>query len=70
MKSKDLALLSKKYAGVLDVDGAARLEILTQRIRNLNPRITEDNLTLLTNAVNDVTEISDGIAALKKRLKI
>jgi hypothetical protein len=39
-----LALLARKYEGSASVEDTARLQILTERLRKLSPRVTQDNV--------------------------
>lgn len=65
-----VALLAKKYAGKLDSDASARLEILTQRMRLIRPRVTLATLSKMERTAEEVDEVTDGIAALRAEFGI
>jgi hypothetical protein len=58
-------LLARKYGDKLDTEGGARLDILTQRIRKLNPRVTQRDLSRLATMVDEAEQISDDVASLR-----
>lgn len=65
-----VTLLAKKYAGKLDPDASARLEILTQRMRLMRPRVNSAMLNRMENIAIEVNEVTDGIAALRAEFGI
>jgi hypothetical protein len=54
-------LLSNKYAGKLNNEEASRLDILTERLRKLSPRVS-------TSEINALSEMVDGLEAMNLRL--
>jgi hypothetical protein len=63
-------LLAKKYEGEPSREDSARLALLTERIRRLHPRVTRRDVDVLTQVVDQVEEVTDGLAQLRKRLGI
>jgi len=65
-----IALLVQRYEGKSTREDNARLEILTQRIRRLSPRVTTNDLGVLTVMVDEIEEISLGLDELRKKFGV
>lgn len=65
-----LALLVQKYEGQNTREDSARLEILTQRLRRLSPRVTTEDLTTLTFMVEQIEEISTNMDELRTKFEL
>jgi|GEM_PF-5093666 len=65
-----IALLVQRYEGKSTREDSARLEILTQRIRRLSPRVTTNDLDVLTVMVDEIEEISLGLDELRKKFGV
>lgn len=65
-----LALLAKKYEGEPTVEDSARLALLTERIRRLQPRVTKRDVDVLTQVVGQVEQVTDSLAQMRQRLGI
>ncbi len=64
-----LVFLSRKYANQrFSPEANARLEILTERIRGLIPRVKPADLDTLENIAGDLARIQDSSEALEKEL--
>jgi hypothetical protein len=69
LKARDarLALLARKYEGSASVEDTARLQILTERLRKLSPRVTEKDVEQVAEMVADAEGIAARLAALKEK---
>lgn len=65
-----VALLARKYAGKIDAEGAARLQILTERLNQLVPAINPQMVDRLSDVVAVSQRSNSSIEALKARYKI
>lgn len=65
-----LALLAKKYEGKATHEDSARLALLTERIRRLQPRVTKHDVDVLTRVVDQVEQVTDSLAQMRQRLGI
>lgn len=63
-----LALLAKKYEGQPTVEDSARLALVTERIRRLQPRVTKRDVDVLTKVVDRVEQVTDSLAQMRQRL--
>ncbi len=53
-----VALLARKYESISTTEDDARLQILTQRLRRLSPRVTREDLNSLSTMVGQLEETS------------
>lgn len=53
-----VALLARKYESISTTEDDARLQILTQRLRRLSPRVTPEDLNRLSTMVGELEETS------------
>jgi hypothetical protein len=69
LKARDarLALLARKYEGAASVEDTARLQILTERLRKLSPRVTEKDVEQVAEMVADAEGIAARLAAVKEK---
>jgi hypothetical protein len=69
LKARDvrLALLARKYEGAASVEDTARLQILTERLRKLSPRVTDRDVEQVAEMVADAEAISARMAAVKEK---
>jgi hypothetical protein len=69
LKARDarLALLARKYEGVASAEDGARLQILTERLRKLAPRVTPHDLEQVVEMVADAESIAARLAAVKDK---
>jgi hypothetical protein len=69
LKARDvrLALLARKYEGAASVEDTARLQILTERLRKLSPRVTDRDMDQVAEMVADAESISARLAAVKEK---
>jgi hypothetical protein len=69
LKARDLrlALLARKYEGAASVEDTARLQILTERLRNLAPRVTAKDVEQVALMVADAEVIAAKLAAVKDK---
>lgn len=65
-----LALLAKKYEGEPTREDSARLALVTERIRRLQPRVTKRDVEILTQVVEQVEHVTDSLAQMRQRLGI
>ena len=65
-----LVFLSRKYAGGCLPEEEARLEMLTERVRALLPRITEDDFLRLEEAAGELSTIHEENQRLRKKLSL
>jgi hypothetical protein len=69
MKARDarLALLARKYEGTASIEDGARLQILTERLRKLSPRVTSSDVEQVTDMVSEAERIAARLEAVKKK---
>jgi hypothetical protein len=69
LKARDvrLALLARKYEGTASVEDTARLQILTERLRKLAPRVTDKDIEQVAEMVADAEDIATRLAAVKEK---
>lgn len=69
LKARDarLALLARKYEGAASVEDTARLQILTERLRKLSPRVTDKDVEQVAEMVADAEGIAARLAAVKEK---
>ncbi len=69
VKARDarLALLARKYEGTASVEDTARLQILTERLRKLAPRVTAADVEQVAEMVADAEGIASRLAAVKEK---
>ena len=61
-------LLARKYGrGGVDREEASRLEILTERLRRLSPRVELAEIDVLTGMVNDMEALSSQLAVMRAK---
>lgn len=65
-----VSLLVQKYEGKSTKEDSARLEILTQRLRRLSPRVTSEDIAALGIMVDQLEEISDDIDQIAKKFDV
>lgn len=63
-------LLAKKYAGKSSREDTARLDILTERIRLLSPRVTDADVTMLSSIVDQAEAMSEKLSDIRSRYGI
>jgi hypothetical protein len=63
-------LLAKKYAGKTSREDNARLDILTERIRLLSPRVTNQEVDLLVSIVDQAEAMSANLEDIRTRYGI
>jgi len=57
-------LLIQRFEGRASREDEARLEMLTQRLRRLSPRVTREDMDILTAAVDEIEDIDRALATL------
>lgn len=62
-----VALLARKYASISTTEDDARLQILTQRLRRLSPRVTPEDLNSLSTMVGQLEETSADLAEIRAK---
>lgn len=68
-RDKRLTLLARKYEGrSLVVEEEARLKLLTERLRRLVPRVTEEDWEQLTDIAENAVAFDDRHDEIRKRL--
>jgi hypothetical protein len=60
-------LLVMKYEGVSSKENQARIDILTQRLRKLSPRVTASDIDALGGVIDTIETISASVARLKSK---
>lgn len=60
-----IALLARKYEGISTTEDDARLQILTQRLRRLGPRVTPEDLNSLSTMVKQLEETSADLEEIR-----
>jgi len=63
-------LLIQKFAGTESRESNARLDILTERLRRLNPRVTDKDFDHLSALVDKLEATSDSLAKLKQKYRV
>lgn len=70
LKNKErLAFLARKYARRISKEEEARLDILTEQVRALIPRITERDYEQLADIANELSTIRQDNEHLREKLK-
>ena len=64
-----ITLLIQKYEGAATIEDSARLDILTQRLRQLSPRSGPYDIEILSAMVDEVEQVSDDINKLREKYK-
>ena len=54
-------LLAQKYEGTLNIEGNARLDLITARLNKLLPRVTDQDLDFLSQGVDKLEKISKSL---------
>jgi hypothetical protein len=69
MKARDarLALLARKYEGTASIEDGARLQILTERLRKLSPRVTSRDVEQVADMVSEAERVAARLEAVKKK---
>lgn len=62
-----VALLARKYEGVSTTEDEARIEILTQRLRKLSPRVTTTDLDNLSTMIGQLEEVSSNLDEIRSK---
>jgi hypothetical protein len=62
-----VVLLARKYEGISTTEDEARIEILTQRLRRLSPRVTPKDLDQLTLMVGQLEEVSSNLDEIRSK---
>ena len=62
-----VALLARKYASISTTEDDARLQILTQRLRRLSPRVTPEDLNSLSTMVGQLEEMSADLNEIRAK---
>jgi hypothetical protein len=72
MKARDarLALLARKYEGTASIEDGARLQILTERLRKLSPRVTSEDVAQVEDMVSEAERIAARLDAVKKKFRL
>jgi len=65
-----VTLLARKYAGKIDNEGTARLEILTERLNRLAPLVEEETLDRVAQVVEVARRPNAKLEALKAKYRI
>lgn len=60
-----VALLARKYEGVSTTEDEARIEILTQRLRKLSPRVTTKDLDNVSAMLGQLEEVSSNLDEIR-----
>lgn len=60
-------LLVMKYEGVSSRESQARIDILTQRLRKLSPRVTESDIDHLDGVISSIESVSNAVEGLKHK---
>jgi hypothetical protein len=60
-------LLVMKYEGASSKENQARIDILTQRLRKLSPRVTESDINHLDGAISSIESVSETVDALNRK---
>ena len=65
-----VALLARKYASISTTEDDARLQILTQRLRRLSPRVTPEDLNSLSTMVGQLEEMSADLDEIPSQVRV
>lgn len=65
-----IALLVRQYSGAKSKENEVRLAMLTERIRRLDPSVSESQVEVLTEIVEHTEEVSDKLAAIRGRFNL
>ena len=60
-------ILARKYGSGVSREESSRLDILTVRLRNLVPRVSEEQMDALASMVGETEETADALAAIGRR---
>jgi hypothetical protein len=66
-RDERVALLVRKYEGMSTTEDEARLQILTQRLRRLSPRVTPEDLNSLSTMVGHLEETSADLDEIRAK---
>lgn len=66
-RDERLALLARKYESMSTREDDARLQILTQRLRRLSPRVTPEDLNSLSTMVGQLEETSADLDEIRAK---
>jgi len=66
--SRRTLLLARKFGAGANREEISRLEILTERLRKLSPRVTSEQIDLQAEMVGMVEGISSKLASIRERL--
>ena len=61
-----VSLLARKYEGASSVEDDARIDILTERLRRLSPRVTNTDLGTMSKMVEDLEKVSLNINRIRE----
>lgn len=61
-----VSLLARKYEGASSVEDDARIDILTERLRRLSPRVTKTDLETMSKMVEDLEEVSLNLEQIRE----
>jgi len=62
-----VSLLARKYGGSSSVENEARIDILTERLRKLSPRVTPTDLSTMGGIVDDLEKISSNLDEIRAK---
>lgn len=62
-----VALLVRRFEGVATTEDEARIEILTQRLRKLSPRVTPTDLDHLSTMVTELEQVSENLEQIRRK---
>jgi hypothetical protein len=62
-----VALLVKKHEGKTTREDGARLDILTERIRKMDPRVTARQLDSMAGMIGDLESVSNSLDAIRAK---
>lgn len=65
-----VALMARKYEGASTTEDIARIEILTQRLRRLSPRVTPEDIEVVSGMVDQLEGISSNLEAVRAKFKL
>jgi hypothetical protein len=65
-----IRLLVEKYEGEATSEDSARLDILTERLRRLSPRVTPDDIDRFVTMVDNVERIADRVTKLREKYNL
>jgi hypothetical protein len=65
-----LNLLARKYEGTWNSENEARFQILTQRLRRLDPRVTSKELDSMKTVVGQLEDVSSMLSDIQQKFRI